>query len=356
METDKRSLANKRFGEIISDGFYLFGKNLKELWGVFILFFSISIFLKVFLLTALSWNVNSLAISANEIMENFYSDPLNITDADYDIIMQSLFWSLAMGIIENVIGALFTTIAMCSVGNYLYKRYLKEETSFILEFKNTFNSKLMLVVLVLSLGIPLGFALLLIPGIIIFGFFIFLVFTYNLPEIERPAKEARSIAKKSFLKIIGLFLICALIGAIIEGIYVFILSYTYYIDPVTLSSWFNPASRNYLMIFLYYLVYDIVGILIAPLFICLLTPLFASLKAKKELGSQYQRGYYQAREPYRQSYPQSSPESYKAPEQEYYSPEPISQAGMYCPYCGHHVRTPKKFCPNCGESLDSLND
>ncbi|MHA1489993.1 MAG: zinc ribbon domain-containing protein, partial [Promethearchaeota archaeon] len=343
-------------GEIISDGFYLFGKNLKELWGIFILFFVISIFLKVFLLTDLNWHVSSLAISANEIMEKLYSDPLNITDADYNIIMQSLFWSLAIGVLENMIGAVCTTIAMCSVGNYLYKRYLKEETSFILEFKKAFNPKLMLVVLVLSLGIPIGFALLFIPGIIIFGFFIFLVFTYNLPEIERPVKEARLIAKKSFLKIIGIFLICALIAAIIEGIYVFILSYTIYIDPITFSSWFNPASRNYLSIFLYYLVYDIVGILIAPLFICLLTPLFASLKAKKELGLQYQRGYYPAREPYRQSYPQSRPESYKVPEQEFYSPAPISESGMYCPYCGHHVRTPKKFCPNCGESLDSLND
>lgn len=28
--------------------------------------------------------------------------------------------------------------------------------------------------------------------------------------------------------------------------------------------------------------------------------------------------------------------------------------GIYCPFCGHHIREPKKFCPNCGESLKFL--
>ena len=36
----------------------------------------------------------------------------------------------------------------------------------------------------------------------------------------------------------------------------------------------------------------------------------------------------------------------------YITPEPLSQLGQfYCPFCGQMIRTPKRFCPHCGESL-----
>ncbi len=39
-------------------------------------------------------------------------------------------------------------------------------------------------------------------------------------------------------------------------------------------------------------------------------------------------------------------------EETYVTPEPLSQLGQfYCPFCGTFIATPKKFCPNCGESL-----
>jgi LPXTG-motif cell wall-anchored protein len=40
-------------------------------------------------------------------------------------------------------------------------------------------------------------------------------------------------------------------------------------------------------------------------------------------------------------------------EEEYLTPEPVDPLGtsIYCPFCGFFVRTPKKFCPSCGESL-----
>jgi subtilisin family serine protease len=40
-------------------------------------------------------------------------------------------------------------------------------------------------------------------------------------------------------------------------------------------------------------------------------------------------------------------------QEEYLTPEPLdpSDLSIYCPFCGFLVRTPKKFCPNCGESL-----
>ncbi|MHA2182119.1 MAG: hypothetical protein ACXAAH_11930, partial [Promethearchaeota archaeon] len=54
---------------------------------------------------------------------------------------------------------------------------------------------------------------------------------------------------------------------------------------------------------------------------------------------EYQNYYYQS--------------SYDTQEEEYITPEPLDPSGtsIYCPFCGFLVRTPKKFCPSCGESL-----
>ncbi len=47
--------------------------------------------------------------------------------------------------------------------------------------------------------------------------------------------------------------------------------------------------------------------------------------------------------------------SYDEPrEEQYVVPESISSVGasFYCPFCGDPLKTPKKFCPRCGESLE----
>jgi len=89
------------------------------------------------------------------------------------------------------------------------------------------------------------------------------------------------------------------------------------------------------MIILYQILLNLANILLAPLFICLLTVIFASLKAKKDLGVKYQRSYYSVRE----------------------EPTLISQneGRFYCPYCGVLIHSLKKFCPRCGENLSPLN-
>ncbi|MFX1363701.1 MAG: S8 family serine peptidase [Promethearchaeota archaeon] len=44
--------------------------------------------------------------------------------------------------------------------------------------------------------------------------------------------------------------------------------------------------------------------------------------------------------------------SYEPSETTYITPEPLSNLEQfYCPFCGHLIRQPKKFCPSCGESL-----
>ena len=38
----------------------------------------------------------------------------------------------------------------------------------------------------------------------------------------------------------------------------------------------------------------------------------------------------------------------------YITPIMEEQYGFYCPFCGKGIKTPKKFCPHCGESVNGL--
>ncbi|MHA1350588.1 MAG: hypothetical protein ACTSPZ_07105 [Promethearchaeota archaeon] len=101
------------------------------------------------------------------------------------------------------------------------------------------------------------------------------------------------------------------------------------------ASWYNPSTRNYGSIILYDLLYYLPEILLAPLFICLLTSLYGSLKNSREQQTQYLSPTYQ------------SSQNFEAPHTE------VSKnlnSGMYCPFCGK--RTPRlEFCTHCGEKI-----
>ena len=93
--------------------------------------------------------------------------------------------------------------------------------------------------------------------------------------------------------------------------------------------WHNPATRNYGMIILYNILFSIVEIMFAPLFICLLTVLFSSSKAKKDLRYLYQEGEYPTRTFYQESYRPIQQESNRI--EESVSPEAKVGSRFYCP-------------------------
>lgn len=324
-------MAKKSYGESISDGFRLFGKNWSKIIVPLTLFYVIYLLLKTFLLADLNWQ----GYVFGDIIGSM--DPSNFTEADVAQLLSFLLIGLSAIFIDSIIYTLFTALAMSSVSNYLYKKYLNLDTDFVQDIKKSFNSKLFIVLAILGLGVPLGFLFLLIPGIIIFGLYICSVFTYQFENIEKPLKQARVITKGAFWKIVGVFVISSLIIRVISMIFGFFLNLVWYVDAPTLASWYNPASRRYDMLFLNELLNNLVSIILGPLFICLLTTLFTSLKVRFDLG--YRRGYYQVpTESYRTEQVQVQPEH--------------ADSGLYCPVCGYHMGSKFKFCPNCGESLD----
>jgi len=331
-------LANSRFGENISDGFRLFTKNWTTLIIVFAAFYVISLILKIFLFTDITWQINSMSATINSIIDKISSDPTSVTDADMNLIMQYLVISYGALIIQFMVGGIFTILSMYTVSNFLIKKHTGVDTRFGEEFKNSFNKGILFTILILGIGVPIGFLFIFIPGIIIFGFYIFVIFTYH-QNSEKPFKEARALSKGAFMKIFGTFVLVSILIGALNIFYQTMLNFILPYDP----TWHVPSTRNYGMIIFYELIYGLLNILFAPLFICLITPLFASQKAKKDLGLTRLR--YQ-RTPSEISYT----ESYQEPA--YQKKETGSEAGMYCPYCGNFMKKRLKFCVSCGESMD----
>lgn len=322
---DLRRFANLKFTRLLSDGFRLFAKNWLKVILPFAVFLVIAIIISNLLVVDMTWQyVNSIAPS------------------DPSLLMVYVAISYLIPLIPSIVGAIFTALAMGVTSAQLYGYYtgnLKEE------FKSSINKDFLIILLLFGLLSPLGSLLFYFPSIIILGFYILIFFTYREKSIIKPLKEARNLSRGNFWKIIGIFFIAPLIVSSINLIYQLLFGLIWNFDAATIASWYNPNTRNYLMIILdNILYYQIIPIIFSPLFICLLTPLYTSLKAMKQLGYSYQKGSYAMK----QRYDELSSPSLRIQDDLYLQKD----EDFFCPFCGFHMPKKIKFCPNCGESLD----
>ena len=335
------NFSNKRFSEVISEGVNFFFKNYLTLIVPLGLFLLISLIIKNLLVTDMVWQSLLLTPAIQVILD---MDPSALTEEHLNLMMEYLTLSLISGFINSLIITIFNVLAMCLVSNYLYNKFIGNETKFFSEFKKAINGKLILVILLLGVGISIGSFLLFIPSIIIIGLFSFYVFTYNSDDSNQPLKDAREIARGSFWKIIGVLVLSSLIISIINLLFQLFIG-DFFVQFIQ-TSWYNPSTRNYGMIILYDFLYYIVELLFAPLFICLLTSLYVSLKTRKEVFVKYQPSYDQTPQSYGTPYrdESSSIKSMNAVDK--------PRSGLYCPFCGQFVKDKTKYCPHCGEQFN----
>ncbi|TFG19250.1 MAG: zinc ribbon domain-containing protein [Promethearchaeota archaeon] len=353
-ENIEQSVASKSFNNLLGDGFKLFFKNYSKLILPLVLFVIFSVIVRVFILTDLRWFSAILSKKASYASEKFLKDPFSVSEDEYNLIILDLWLSLLVDFLDALILNIFTIIAMCSVSNFLYKKYIQQDPEFFDEFKKSFNLKMLKPILILGVCGSIGLILLLIPGILIYGYFIFLVYTYNLSNNKDQISKTRKITKGSFWNNIFIFLIPFIIISLSNAIYMFTIDFFWNLDNDVFMSWHNPETRNYGMLILYFMIYSIIDMIFAPLFICLLTPFFARAKARYELGDQYyspkkQQDYKP--HPVQQTYPVQQP--YPAQENTWQS-RIQEGSGIYCPYCGHKIDNPIKHCPSCGENISNL--
>jgi len=329
-------IVNKTFGNLITDGFSLFLKNWVKIIFPIGLIYVISLILRELIFVELQWNLTLLELTVAPLLD---ADPSTITEEDLQLMMDYLFSSMGVGLLSQVIADLFTTLGLCSVAYFLYRSYLNQDPNLIKDMKRAFNKKMIPVLLVLGIGIPLGVLTLFIVSIVILGFFLFSVYTYQLDDVEQPLKKARLYAKGAFWKIIGALFVASLISMVINLAYQFFFDLIWPVDAATLISWTNPLTRRLDLLILYQLSSNLVLILLEPLFICLLTPIFVSMRAKNQLG-------YQVR--YESQFSERSQEGFVSSIRE---PE-YADKGIYCPFCGHFMEFKLNFCPVCGEKLN----
>jgi len=124
---------------------------------------------------------------------------------------------------------------------------------------------------------------------ILSAIYIFVRYTYNIKDIERPINEARSLTKGFFWKIVGALIVNFIILWI--AFYLFMLI-SQFIMLIFFPDIFWPLSipdaqaRNYGLILLNNLIFDIPTILLGPLAVCLITPLFAHQYLERENKNQ----------------------------------------------------------------------
>ncbi len=333
--------SNKRFSEVLSEGFRFFGKSWLTLIVPLGLFMLISLIIKNLLIADMVWQ-SILITPAIEVILGM--DPSALTKVELDLMMEYLALSLFSGFINTFVITIFNILSMCLVSNYLYNRFIGNDTKFFSEFKKAINGKLISVILILGVGISIGSLFLFIPSIIIIGLFSFYVFTYNSDDSNQPLKDAREIARGSFWKILGVFVVSSLIIWIINLLLQIIIGD--FLIQFYQTSWYNPSTRNFGMIILYDLIYYIVDLIFAPLFICLLTSLYVSLKTRKEIFVPYQTSYTQT--------PQSYGTPYRDESSSIKSMNAVDKpgSGLYCPFCGQFVKSKRQFCPHCGEQFN----
>ncbi|KKK42696.1 hypothetical protein LCGC14_0679360 [marine sediment metagenome] len=326
------NLINKRFSDILSDGFKLFLRHYRTLILPLAIFQILVITFNILLLTDLKVYLDSLGISFLDILDKM-GENTPLTGGEWNLFSLFFLLNFALIFLQNLIGAIIITIAMCSVSNYLYNKQMQIDVSFFSSFKSAFNRKIFIVILILGIFLPLGSFLLMFPSIIIFAFFIFLVFTYNIEGAGKPISEARNIAKGAFWKVIGVFIFNFIFIFVASSIYNIVLDL--FLNPSSVAFSFNYnlwlSTRNYPMLILYQILINLVNIILAPLFICLSTSLFATLKTRKDLGLIYQR----TRDPIHTRLIEELPR-------------------IYCPYCGVFIPMVREFCPRCGENLSFM--
>lgn len=293
MEEIPHEITNKKFSNLLSDGFKLFRKNYKKLlltWLIFTLLYNI---LSVFLLTDIKY-----LYSNNMILRVFYL--------------------VIYYIITGLLG-LIGVIRVCSVSNYLFKDYAAFNVNFKEEFKKAINYRLKYpifidIILFILFGvifdliqdylyetlIPSGisaifatlilFYIFLIPvtliSLIIRSIYIFVRYTYNIEDFEKPIYEARTLTKGFFWKIFGTLIINFIILMIAFNffmiIFQFIMTSCFPDEIFILIMKPYAQERNYGLVLLNNLILDIPTILLGPLGACLITPLFAHQYLKRE--------------------------------------------------------------------------
>jgi hypothetical protein len=378
MSKDKHNLATKTYGNLLSEGFTLFGRTYIKILIPIAIFNFIAVLLSIILLAPLQENLYNYYLTHQVLFDRITQctagQPCPTTASEDLIINTFNFQASIYNFTQILLYGAFAAIASCAVSLYLYTTYTKGKSKLIDDLKISLSNKNILFAFFIGFCLSLLYGLTRFLGayadfmtiLLLFPFcyFIFIVYTYNVKDVDRPIQEARLIARGQTLRILGAFVLSSIITEIVSYIYLFFIRAFWNIDFLTRLSWSASLFNNFGIILFDKFLFYLLATLFSPLFICLLTPIFASAKAKKEIGFRLQKEQFVSWEKRieqpRPRVQSSGKKPAKRPQAKWKTAASISKpsapkgrkGGIYCPHCGILIKTAKKYCPKCGGQVD----
>jgi len=327
---NRNASENRGTLDIIRDGILLLRAHYLKIVLPLFIFSIIPPILNVFFTTGLEAISINLEPYVSAVYDKILAseDFTDITNSDFSILIQYFLVTILTLILDNIVLFTFEMFGISLVAYHLYKKFTGQEADLRNDMKKAFNIKLIPVLLILGPLMAVG-------SFIVFGLFIYLIFTYNMSEYKGSEFIKKSYKIGSFFKKLLIFLIPFIsIHLLVDIAFGGIVDLIWNVDYETYTTWITTG--NYGMLMLYQAVSAIArALLFSPVLVCLLTSLFVEdLKEHK-------------REP--------SVQPFYETQREVGRKKPLQfEEGMYCPFCGARVSGKQNYCPECGESLDFI--
>lgn len=276
--------------------FRIFAQKYLQLLVPFLIFASIMAVVKLLITPDIYWNFHNLDEFFQHLLQKQLIDPsYELSASEYEVYnlsyQYSWFSQTLLGFLD-AIPQYFGILTTVLIVDQTYKKMVHEKRkknqsfgallaeSFTKPFRGGRATGAFLVVILMSLLVPLGLTLLILPGFIVLIYMMFSLQTINFETFSamNVLRAGVDHARKKFMKILGIVFLGFLCTMGWDFVRASALG-TLWPAPTTAA--YDPATRDLFIIFLYFLVQNIWMTLIYPLISALYTMLYIQIKTEK---------------------------------------------------------------------------
>ena len=334
------------FKSMLRYSFQIFAQKYLIILVPFLIFAAIMVVVKLIILPEVFWQFNNIYDFYYHILYKMLLDPSYVpTAAEYQVLAMAnqykTFYEILLAILDAIpqyFGILTTVIIIkrsyeqISQSKRIQPLGALLVESFTSPFRGGNAAGALISTLLISLLVPLGLAFLLVPG---FMALIYMMFSLQVAALEKNStvnvlRGGFNHVRKKLTKTLGIVLlgfIITYVWGLLRGITLDVL-----LVPPEPSA-YNPATRDLVMIFFYFLGNNIWMALIYPLIACLYTMLYLQIKTEKpEILTK-----------------SDSPELSEAEDSNIRARR--TQQVRYCPHCGRTIPVTLKVCNHCNQPV-----
>jgi hypothetical protein len=329
--------------------FQIFAQKYVQLLAPFLIFAVIMAVIKLFIIPDINWNFHLINDFWERVMYKRLLDPtytLTAQESQVYLDAYQYYWfaQILLGFLDAVpqyLGILTTVLIV----ERSYKTIIGEgkknpfgfllAESFTSPFRGGKAGSAIFVAILLSFLVPLGLTFFLVPGFLVL---IYLQFSLQVVSFQKFStinilRAGFDHARKQFVKVLGVIFLGFLCTFGWEQLRSVTLNLLW---PAPETSFYNPATRDFVGIFLYLLVQNIWIALVLPLVASLYTMLYLQIQTEKAIT------------PSKPSLPDVSDEEVDN------IAARRTQQMRYCPNCGRATPVHLKACIHCKRLIRSF--